>query len=78
MSNNIDKELKIINLLKGKYNENLVSVHYANYLKDQTEFIIIMDKCETDLEKVMKIQPNKKFTEIDAIQIMRQIFNGYA
>lgn len=64
--------------MKGKYNDNIVTVHYANYLADNTKFIIIMDKCETDLEKVMKIQPNKKFSEIDAIQIMRQIFNGYA
>ncbi|CAD8063548.1 unnamed protein product [Paramecium primaurelia] len=74
-----NKELKIIDYIKDKQNQNIVRVHYCDQMEEKKMIVIIMEKCESDLKKeiIIRQQSNKMFTEQEAVQIMKQLFNGY-
>ncbi|CAD8055934.1 unnamed protein product [Paramecium primaurelia] len=78
-STNVQKELDILNFMKDKQNENIVNVFYSNFVPERKFFVIIMEKCESDLEKEIKarLQQSLRYTEQEAFEIMRQLFNGY-
>lgn len=42
--------------MKDKQNENIVNVFLATRVPDQNYTVIIMEKCESDLEKEMKLR----------------------
>lgn len=65
--------------MKDKQNENIVNVFYCNFIPERGFFVIIMEKCESDLEKEikMRLSQQRRYTEQEAIDIMRQLFNGY-
>ncbi|CAK76416.1 unnamed protein product (macronuclear) [Paramecium tetraurelia] len=77
-SQNVQKELDILNFMKNKQNENIVNVYYSNFVPDKGFFVIIMEKCDSDLEKEIKSRgQQRRYTEQEAIEIMKQLFNGY-
>ncbi|CAD8079330.1 unnamed protein product [Paramecium sonneborni] len=78
-SQNVQKELDILNYMKDKQNENIVNVFYCNYIPERNFFVIIMEKCESDLEKEIKqrLMQQRRYSEQEALEIMRQLFNGY-
>ncbi|CAD8154772.1 unnamed protein product [Paramecium octaurelia] len=78
-SQNVQKELDILNYMKNKQNENIVNVYYSNFVPERGFFVIIMEKCDSDLEKEIKAryQQQRRYSEQEAIEIMKQLFNGY-
>lgn len=40
-------------------------------------YVIIMEKCESDLDKEIKGRQIKRFPEAESVEIMKQLFNGY-
>ncbi|CAD8091622.1 unnamed protein product [Paramecium sonneborni] len=78
-SQNVQKELQILNFMKDKQNENIVNVFHCNYIPEKGLFVVIMERCDSDLEKEIKsrIAQQRWYTEVEVVSIMKQLFNGY-
>ncbi|CAD8197855.1 unnamed protein product [Paramecium octaurelia] len=66
----------IMNSAKG--NKNIVGVEYVHL--DDDRIILIMEKCECDLQSIIdkrKRLENKNFQPTEALNILKQIVNGY-
>lgn len=61
------------NLVSSKMNENIVGVFHV--MMDSEKIVIILERCEADLRKVMN--QKKIFSVDESLDIIRQIIHGY-
>ncbi|CAD8092347.1 unnamed protein product [Paramecium sonneborni] len=63
-------------ILQYRNNQNLVYVHLIKKLEEQKKIVIIMEKCESNLQQLL--ERNKKFNDNEIEDFSKQFINGYS
>ena len=70
----IIKEIKVLQLMEGKNQENENSVKLYEYYNYNEEIAIVMELCNENLDKMIK---NKIFTMSEIKEILNQLNNSF-
>ncbi|CAD8148146.1 unnamed protein product [Paramecium pentaurelia] len=71
---NIEKMISQL-VSQNKQNQNLVTIYDVKHIAQEKKLIIIMEKCESNLQKLINIQ--KKFNDSEVFNFIDQFLNGY-
>ncbi|CAD8054986.1 unnamed protein product [Paramecium primaurelia] len=71
---NIEKMISQL-VSQNKQNQNLVTIYDVKHMNEDKKLIIIMEKCESNLQKIINFQ--KKFNDLEVSNFIDQFLNGY-
>ena len=77
--NGFHQEIKYMQILEGKNKENKNTVKFYEYFENDDNFIIVMEYCDIDLEKlkVIKKKRNENFGKDEICNILKQLNNSF-
>ena len=72
------KEIEYMQIIEGEKKENKNTVKFLEYFENEDEFVMVMELCNTNLEKVLKKKQKKdeKFSTDEIYNILSQLNNS--